>query len=47
MHARPATVDDAAAIARVYNEGIAGRAATFETRLRPRRRLFYAVSIPT
>ena len=34
MHARPATVDDAAAIARVYNEGIADRVATFETRFR-------------
>jgi len=34
MHARPATIDDAASIARVYNEGIADRVATFETRLR-------------
>ena len=34
MRARPATVDDAAAIARIYNEGIADRVATFETRLR-------------
>ena len=34
MHARPATVDDAAAIARVYNQGIADRVATFETRFR-------------
>jgi L-amino acid N-acyltransferase YncA len=34
MHARPETLDDAAAIARVYNEGIAGREATFETRFR-------------
>jgi len=34
MHARPAMPDDAAAIARVYNEGIADRVATFETRLR-------------
>lgn len=34
MRARPATPDDAAAIARVYNEGIAGRGATFETRVR-------------
>jgi L-amino acid N-acyltransferase YncA len=32
MRARPATPDDAAAIALVYNEGIAGRVATFETR---------------
>lgn len=31
---RPATVDDAAAIAAIYNEGIADRIATFETRLR-------------
>jgi L-amino acid N-acyltransferase YncA len=29
--ARPATPDDAAAIARIYNEGIDGRMATFET----------------
>ena len=34
MHARPATPDDAAAIARIYNEGIRDRVATFETRLR-------------
>ena len=34
MRARPATVDDAAAIAGVYNEGIADRVATFETRFR-------------
>ena len=34
MHARPATPDDAAAIARIYNEGIADRVATFETRFR-------------
>ena len=32
--ARPATRDDAAAIAAIYNEGIADRGATFETRLR-------------
>lgn len=31
---RSATVDDAAAIARIYNEGIRGRGATFETRER-------------
>jgi L-amino acid N-acyltransferase YncA len=31
---RPATPADAAAIARIYNEGIAGREATFETRAR-------------
>jgi L-amino acid N-acyltransferase YncA len=29
--ARPATPDDAAAIARIYNQGIDGRMATFET----------------
>jgi L-amino acid N-acyltransferase YncA len=29
---RPATVADAEAIARIYNEGIAERVATFETR---------------
>src|ERR1700730_918452 len=34
MHSRPATPDDADAIARVYNEGIADRSATFETRMR-------------
>ncbi|HYU50125.1 MAG TPA: arsinothricin resistance N-acetyltransferase ArsN1 family A [Candidatus Limnocylindria bacterium] len=34
MHCRPATVGDAAAIARIYNEGIQERIATFETRLR-------------
>ena len=34
MRARLATPDDAAPIARIYNEGIADRAATFETRLR-------------
>jgi phosphinothricin acetyltransferase len=34
MRARPATPADAAAMARVYNEGIADRVATFETRLR-------------
>jgi phosphinothricin acetyltransferase len=31
---RAATVEDAAAIARIYNEGIRGRGATFETRER-------------
>jgi L-amino acid N-acyltransferase YncA len=31
---RPATVDDAEAIAAIYNEGIRGRGATFETRER-------------
>ena len=34
MHSRPATPDDASAIARIYNEGIDDRLATFETRLR-------------
>ncbi|HYS56257.1 MAG TPA: arsinothricin resistance N-acetyltransferase ArsN1 family A [Thermoanaerobaculia bacterium] len=34
MRARPATTDDAAAIARIYNEGIEERIATFETRPR-------------
>jgi phosphinothricin acetyltransferase len=34
MIARPATTSDAAAIARIYNEGIAERIATFETRPR-------------
>jgi phosphinothricin acetyltransferase len=34
MHARAATIDDAAAIARIYNQGIADRVATFETRPR-------------
>jgi L-amino acid N-acyltransferase YncA len=34
MKARPATPADAAAIARIYNQGIEDRVATFETRLR-------------
>lgn len=34
MQARLATLDDAAAIARIYNQGIEDRVATFETRLR-------------
>lgn len=34
MKARPATPADAPAIARIYNEGIEDRVATFETRLR-------------
>ena len=34
MTARAATPDDAAAIARIYNDGIADRIATFETRPR-------------
>ncbi|GAC1567243.1 MAG: arsinothricin resistance N-acetyltransferase ArsN1 [Ktedonobacteraceae bacterium] len=34
MHARPATVADAGAIAHIYNQGIEDRVATFETRLR-------------
>ena len=34
MLARPATPEDAAAIASIYNEGIDDRVATFETRLR-------------
>src|SRR6266540_6301929 len=34
FYARRAAVDDAAAIARIYNEGIEDRMATFETRLR-------------
>ena len=34
MLARAATIADAAAIARIYNEGIADRVATFETRPR-------------
>jgi L-amino acid N-acyltransferase YncA len=34
MRARAATPDDAAAIARIYNQGIEERVATFETRLR-------------
>src|SRR5439155_5011849 len=34
MVVRPARVEDAEAIARIYNEGIADRVATFETRLR-------------
>lgn len=34
IHARPATPEDAPAIAVIYNEGIEDRIATFETRLR-------------
>ena len=34
MNARPATAADAEAIARIYNEGIEDRVATFETRPR-------------
>lgn len=34
MRARPATAADAAAIARIYNQGIEDRVATFETRPR-------------
>jgi L-amino acid N-acyltransferase YncA len=34
MHSRTASSDDALAIARIYNEGIEDRVATFETRLR-------------
>jgi phosphinothricin acetyltransferase len=34
MHPRLATIADAAAIARIYNEGIEDGIATFETRLR-------------
>ncbi len=34
VRTRAATVHDAAAIARIYNDGIADRIATFETRLR-------------
>ena len=33
-HVRPMRPDDAAAIAAIYNEGIASRMATFETRER-------------
>ncbi len=34
LHLRPATAADAAAIAEIYNQGIRGRLATFETRER-------------
>ena len=34
VHIRPANVDDAAAIAEIYNQGIEDRVATYETRLR-------------
>lgn len=34
LNTRPATVADAAAMAEIYNEGIADRVATFETQLR-------------
>jgi L-amino acid N-acyltransferase YncA len=35
LHIRPASVDDAATVAAIYNEGIEDRLATFETRPRP------------
>ena len=34
MQSRAASIDDAEAIARIYNQGIEDRVATFETRLR-------------
>ena len=34
LQARPATLSDTSAIARIYNQGIEDRVATFETRLR-------------
>ena len=34
MHIRSASVDDAAAIAEIYNQGIEDRVATYETELR-------------
>jgi phosphinothricin acetyltransferase len=34
MHTRPATLSDTPDIARIYNDGIADRIATFETRFR-------------
>ena len=34
MTTRPAVIEDSAAIARIYNQGIEDRVATFETRLR-------------
>jgi L-amino acid N-acyltransferase YncA len=34
LYIRPAAADDAAAVVAIYNEGIAGRLATFETRPR-------------
>ena len=34
VRVRPAMTDDAGAITRIYNEGIRGRGATFETRER-------------
>ena len=34
VHIRPANMDDAAAIAEIYNQGIEDRVATYETRLR-------------
>jgi phosphinothricin acetyltransferase len=39
LRTRPATRDDAAAIARIYNHGIEDRVATFETELRTQRDL--------
>ncbi|MBC7810933.1 MAG: N-acetyltransferase [Burkholderiales bacterium] len=34
LHSREATTDDAAAIVRIYNQGIQDRIATFETKMR-------------
>jgi L-amino acid N-acyltransferase YncA len=34
IHVRPARLEDADAVAAIYNQGIAGRSATFETELR-------------
>ena len=34
VHVRPANMEDAAAIAEIYNQGIEDRVATYETRLR-------------
>src|SRR2546423_9413364 len=39
MQVRPATADDAAAVAAIYNHGIAERQATFETRPRSPREI--------
>jgi L-amino acid N-acyltransferase YncA len=36
MHARPASPEDAADMAHIYNQGIADRTATFETRHEPK-----------
>jgi phosphinothricin acetyltransferase len=46
MRARPATQGDAAAIARIYNQGIEDRIATFETRPRTEAEILAWLAFP-